>query len=94
MNAGLVRLRATISGSVQGVGYRQFVLHHAQRLSLHGWVRNRWDRKVELIAEGQRHDLQLLLDHLAEGPPASSVRAIDVEWAEPTNEFRAFEIRG
>jgi acylphosphatase len=94
MDTESFRLHAVISGSVQGVGFRQFVLRHAQRLALHGWVRNRWDRKVELTAEGTQQDLQILLERISEGPPASSVRNVDVEWKPPTGEFDSFEVTG
>lgn len=94
MDRQSVRLHVIVCGSVQGVGYRQFVLRHARKLSVHGFVRNRWDRKVELIAEGMRQELQLLLDRISEGPPASSVRHVEVEWEQPTGEFHSFEITG
>jgi acylphosphatase len=94
MDTESVRLHVVVSGSVQGVGFRQYVLRHANRLSVHGWVRNRWDRKVELIAEGTRQELQLLLERITEGPPASSVRNVDAEWTQPTGEFHSFEVKG
>ncbi len=56
------RLHATVRGSVQGVGYRWFVQRVASRLELDGWVANRADRSVEVVAEGPREAIDELLD--------------------------------
>src|SRR3972149_1782211 len=48
------RLHAYVTGRVQGVGYRFFVLETAHDLSLVGWARNLPDRRVEGVAEGER----------------------------------------
>lgn len=90
----LVCARAIVSGSVQGVGFRQFCLRHAQRLALTGWVRNRWDRKVELVAEGAQTDLEEFLDRIHAGPPAATVRHVDVTWDTATGSFTSFDIIG
>jgi acylphosphatase len=87
------RLHAIVEGSVQGVGFRQFTLRQAQRLGLTGWVRNRWDRKVEVIAEGARLDLDLFLRALRDGPPAASVRRVSETWEAAQGEFDNFVIR-
>ncbi len=87
------RLHAIVEGYVQGVGFRQYALSRAQRLGLYGWVRNRWDRKVEVVAEGPRDRLEDLLRALREGPPASSVRNVSATWGQATGEFTEFNIR-
>lgn len=46
------RLYAVVEGRVQGVGFRYFTQERAVLLGLNGWVRNRWNGTVELIAEG------------------------------------------
>ncbi len=56
---GKARLHAEVFGEVQGVGFRAFVLRRAMGLGLTGWVRNRFDGSVELIAEGSRVALEV-----------------------------------
>jgi acylphosphatase len=86
------RLHAVVEGMVQGVGFRQFTLQRAQRLGLTGWVKNRRDRKVEVLAEGPRDQLDELLQHLHAGPSASIVRNVSVTWETATGEFTDFFI--
>ena len=47
----------TITGRVQGVGYRAFVVHAAERHGLEGWVRNRKDGSVEAVVAGPAEDV-------------------------------------
>jgi acylphosphatase len=78
---------------VQSVGFREYVFTRARFLGLHGYVRNLPDgRSVEVIAEGERADLEQLLDHLREGPRLSRVDGIDVEWGEPTGAYDGFGV--
>ncbi len=51
-------LYATVVGYVQGVGFRYFVVEKAQRLGLRGYVRNRTDGDVEVVAQGTRPALR------------------------------------
>lgn len=87
------RLHAVVEGSVQGVGFRQFTAARAERLGLTGWVKNRWDRKVEALAEGPRDQLEVFLRALHDGPPAAMVRRVNAEWLPATGEFYDFSIR-
>ncbi len=52
------RLHAIVEGHVHGVGFRAFVIRRASSLGVTGWVRNRWDGTVEVVAEGERPDLE------------------------------------
>jgi acylphosphatase len=87
------RLRAEVFGEVQGVGFRAFVLRRAMEYGLTGWVRNRWDGSVELVAEGPRPALDTLLADVKEGPSMSVVERVDTEWGPATEEFRIFGVR-
>ena len=87
------RLHATVSGRVQGVSFRYFVLEQATELDLKGWVRNRWNGDVEVIAEGDCQTLEKLLSALRHGPRASHVSNVQVEWLPATGEFRQFYVR-
>lgn len=86
------RLHALVSGRVQGVSYRAFILREAQLQRVTGWVRNLADGRVELIAEGEAASAQALLLAARRGPPASKVDRIEEAWADTTNEFDGFVI--
>lgn len=90
---GSERLHAVVRGQVQGVGYRWFVVRAAAGLGLDGWVMNRADRAVELVAEGPSDLLDELLEHLRAGPPASLVQAVDVRRSPASGDLDGFHIR-
>jgi acylphosphatase len=64
---------------VQGVGYRYFVLRHAEELGLAGFARNLPDGSVEVVAEGGGDALAKLEGLLAEGPSFSHVTGVERE---------------
>jgi len=86
-------MTATVRGTVQGVGFRSFVLGEARRLGLAGFVANTRRGEVVVTAEGPRDLLEVLAEIVAEGPPASRVRDVELAWSEATGEFDRFEIR-
>jgi acylphosphatase len=86
------RLHATVTGRVQGVSFRYFVLEQADKLELRGWVRNRWNGSVEVTAEGSHQNVELLLLALRDGPPMASVTDVDFEWLPYTGEFVGFQL--
>lgn len=92
-NEELARLHAIVEGRVQGVGFRYFVVENARMLGLTGWVRNRWDDSVEVVAEGERHRLEQLLALLHQGPRSARVSKVVEEWLPPSGEFSSFNIR-
>jgi acylphosphatase len=87
------RLHAIVEGQVQGVGFRMFVLRNADTLNLTGWVRNRGDGNVEVLAEGARPAVEKLLTALHAGPRASFVTHVQTEWLPATGEFTRFQAR-
>jgi acylphosphatase len=87
------RLHAKVDGSVQGVGFRMFVLENAQTLGLSGWVRNTYDGRVEVLAEGPRALLEKLLERLQLGPRSAFVTEVQKDWETPTGEFKNFNVR-
>jgi len=70
--------RFTVSGLVQGVGYRYSAVAQARRLGLSGWIGNRADGAVEGIASGAQDQLERFRAWLQRGPPAARVEG--VEW--------------
>jgi acylphosphatase len=88
----MTRLHAVIRGQVHGVGYRHFVATRARALGLTGWVRNRPDGTVEVVAEGEDAALRALTSDLGRGPSSAQVDAVEDAWSPSTGVFRAFEI--
>ncbi|MGD9734591.1 MAG: DNA polymerase ligase N-terminal domain-containing protein [Solirubrobacterales bacterium] len=86
-------VRATVSGSVQGVGFREATRRQAERLGVRGWVRNEDDGTVRVHAEGPRAAVDSLLELLREGPRGAAVAAVEVEDAKPEG-HEQFAIRG
>ena len=66
-----VRLRVT--GRVQGVGYRLWVMRTAAHLGLRGWVRNRTDGSVEALVTGAPDDIAAMIEACRNGPPGARV---------------------
>jgi acylphosphatase len=87
------RVRAIISGRVQGVSYRASTVDEARRLGLTGWVRNRLDGSVELEAEGPADGVAALLAWCTTGPPAARVDHVATEEIAPTRTDTAFTVR-
>jgi acylphosphatase len=92
MENEISRMHAIVEGRVQGVGFRYYVVDMAQSLGVSGWVRNRWDDTVEVIAEGNRDILEKLLAGLRRGPRAAYVSNVQVDWEPATGEFKSFWI--
>jgi acylphosphatase len=93
MSPSQERLHAIVSGLVQGVNYRSNTRGHALMRGLTGWVRNRADGSVEVVAEGPREVLADFLQYLRQGPRAAVVEDVRETWGPATGEFRQFEIR-
>lgn len=87
------RFHAVVHGRVQGVNFRRCTCDEAEALGVVGYVRNRWDRSVEVVAEGPEAALKRLLAWLHVGPSLAHVTKVDVQWQHPTGEFQEFEVR-
>ena len=86
------RLHAVVRGRVQGVSFRAFTASVARRLGLAGWVRNRPDGSVEVLAEGAPSDLEALVSRLHEGPPLARVDAVEQDWSAATGDLEPFHV--
>jgi acylphosphatase len=69
--------RLIVEGRVQGVGYRWWTLGEARRLGLDGWVRNRVDGTVEILAIGEADAIDALVQACRQGPPAAAVETVE-----------------
>ena len=92
--AELVYLSATVYGRVQGVYFRYFVQDVARTLGLKGYVRNLASGDtVEVQAEGEKRQLDKLIEQLKTGPPGASVKSIMTDWSDYLGQFTDFSIR-
>jgi len=94
MSAEHVRLHATVSGRVQGVGFRYSAQDVARRLGLTGWVRNRRGGQVEVVAEGRRAVVEEFERFLRQGPTAARVTAVETVWSAASGEYASFGVTG
>lgn len=89
-----VRAHIWVKGRVQGVGFRASVEYSARQIGgLTGWVRNVGYDTVEAVAEGERGNVERLIEAMKQGPRGSRVDESRVEWEPPTGEFRQFGMR-
>lgn len=75
-----VAVRAFVTGHVQGVWFRESCRNEAARLGVSGWVRNREDGRVELMAEGSEPAVAALVSWARVGPPRADVLEVAVEY--------------
>src|SRR5262245_33940677 len=86
------RLHIYYSGRVQGVGFRFTTKAVARGVEGTGIVRNLLDGRVELLAEGERGELESFRRAVQDSEVGRFVHQEDVDWADAKNEFRGFEI--
>ena len=85
-------MRALVSGTVQGVGFRYATHRAARSLGARGYVRNLPDQRVEAVFEGSAEIVEQALAFGREGPPHAHVNGVETESLEPRG-FKDFEIR-
>ena len=86
-------VRITVSGFVQGVGFRWFVLRQAQSLGLKGYARNLNSGQVEVVASGDKGLIDELVKSLRVGPSYASVSGVQLEEINTDEKFNDFGIR-
>src|SRR5271167_2621738 len=82
----ITTLRLRIEGSVQGVGYRDFVMASARELAVDGWIRNRSDGTVEVLVSAANTAVEKLVGFCMKGPPGARVANVELHKAEPPAE--------
>jgi acylphosphatase len=75
----VLQARLTITGRVQGVGYRHWAMTTGRRLGLTGWVRNRTDGSVEALIVGEDAAIGAMIDACRRGPAMAHVDTVDIE---------------
>ncbi len=90
----ITRVRFTITGRVQMVGFRYFTIHQARDLGITGYVRNLPDGSVEVVAHGEEFAVEVLSLRLRQGPPSARVDWVFRDELDPAGEtFRNFFVR-
>lgn len=73
-------ISVTVDGKVQGVGFRAYTKKQAKKLGLDGWVKNKPDGTVEVIAQGKKDELETFVEHLKSGPYFAEVENFKIDW--------------
>ncbi len=84
------RRHVVVHGFVQGVGFRFAVERAAASRAVSGWVRNRPDGAVEAVFEGERDDVEALVDFCRRGPRGAEVERVEVS-TEPPESLSGFQ---
>lgn len=87
-----VRAHVYISGLVQGVFFRAWTRDEAIKRGVDGWVRNLPDGRVEAVFEGEKEDVEKMVQLCWQGPPGAMVSNVEVHWEEPQGEV-GFKIK-
>ena len=87
-----VRARLMVRGRVQGVFFRASTVEVAARMGVGGWVRNRRDGSVEVLAEGEEKKVKELIQWCHRGPPGAQVQDVEVQWEDYQGTFKSFAI--
>lgn len=87
------RVHVFVSGSVQGVFFRQKTKQQAESFGVTGWVRNLPDGRVEAVFEGEEEAVKALVEYCHHGPSYARVTNIDASWEDYRGEFSDFKMR-
>lgn len=82
-----------VYGIVQGVGMRYSVFRKAKALGIKGYVRNRPDGSVEIVAEGYKDNIEKLIDYIRNGIRWARVDDIIVHWDDYKARYNSFDIK-
>ncbi len=85
-------IKITVSGQVQGVGYRYFIARFASPLGLTGYAKNLFTGDVEILAFGRKEYIEALIEKAAAGPRGSGVKSCKTEWLDFNKKYDKFEI--
>lgn len=89
----MIQLEITISGRVQGVGFRYFVHRKANELGIKGWVKNLPNHKVLIRAQAEKVDLETFTDYLKIGPARARVDKLFTSEIKGLSDFDNFSVK-
>ena len=87
------RAHIFICGRVQGVFFRAYTQKAARARNILGWVMNTRDGRVEAVLEGEKKQVEDMINWCYQGSPMSQVTRVDVDWQDYTGEFPDFGVR-
>ena len=88
-----VRTHAIVEGRVQMVFFRYSTCIEAEKLGVTGWVMNRPEGSVELVAEGPKEAVDALINWCRSGPPNANVTNVRITEEPYTGEFESFDTK-
>jgi acylphosphatase len=88
----MIEMQCVVEGKVQRVGYRDYVEQAAKELELVGFVRNRSDGSVIVLAQGEPEKLRQLVEYLHEGSVLAQVSGVSVEWGTAMDVYDEFSV--
>lgn len=88
----MVEMFCSINGQVQGVMYRTYAQEAATNLGLIGWVKNKDNGTVEVVAQGTPDVLKEFVEYLHEGSSLSKVDSVSVDWRTASKHYDEFSI--
>jgi acylphosphatase len=90
---GLASVHLIISGLVQGVGYRWFVMRKAEEYNLKGYAKNMYNGDVEVEVEGHRFMIIDFIKELKIGPRSAHITDMKIEWGKYEDKYKGFDIK-
>lgn len=87
-----IRFHIRVTGQVQGVFFRRSAKIEAEKLGIVGWVRNDEDSSVEVMAQGEKKNVDKFIAWCKKGPPFARVKDVEVEEQKGLENFDGFEI--
>ena len=84
-------VRLYVTGTVQGIFFRQFVKDNAERYNLFGFIRNLEDGRVEVFVEGDMENVDKIIELCKKGPKHSQIKKVNVK-EEKIQDFKEFKI--
>lgn len=85
-------VKFTVSGTVQGIFFRNFCKDSADSLGLRGYVRNLDSGEVEVLVEGDKDKIEEMYKKLKQGPAHAQIREVKPEEKKWTGEFADFKV--
>lgn len=85
--------KVLLFGRVQGVGFRYFVESIAGKYDISGYVKNTFDRKVEVVCQGEEEDLKQFVDEVKKGPAFSVITDVKIEEIKDSKKYSIFDIK-
>ncbi len=94
MSEAATKVRVTIRGRVQGVGFRYSLQHVAEQHGVSGWCRNQRDGTVEAVFAGAAEAVDQVLAWCRQGPPMARIDEVQTQPADDEPIWPGFLIRG